>query len=146
MSDASDSSSSATSDGLKPCPFCGSHEVRVVYLPEVAILETGGTVQCVNCTAYVEFDCANDDALPVAWNRRASGWTSVEERLPEAFAPVLIYPVKLRGAHRCRGVACWTGGVWQSLAPQSLAPGEDADLGWYYPTPTHWMPLPERPS
>jgi hypothetical protein len=75
---------------LKPCPFCGNAS-------GVVFIETQGTkwgsATCPECCAYgpevrTGYKKATGkngwgDRAIAAWNRRASGWLSVEERLPE---------------------------------------------------------------
>lgn len=63
---------------------------------------------------------------------KGSGWISVEDRLPDPPCYCLIYtPEKGYG---CDGVMAATY----------------TDYGWmtpvYYPDPTHWRPMPEKPE
>ena len=70
-----------------------------------------------------------------AWNRRADGWTPVEDRLPEE-----------RGYFLCH----WAGARLEFDAHAVLF-YEGGDGGWHdaegiYYNPTHWQPLPDPPA
>jgi len=71
----------------------------------------------------------NDDKA--AWNRRASGWISVEERLPEDGGLVLVHG----------GCAYCKNGEWMSVMDEGYR--RPQTILW---TVTHWMPLPEPPE
>ena len=64
--------------------------------------------------------------------RHVSAWVSVEERLPESGAPVLVW---CDGCGRA-GVAWIRQGAWLMPEPQPLG----------YESITHWMPLPAGPT
>lgn len=62
-----------------------------------------------------------------------SEWTSVKDRLPGVGKNVRM-KVEINGNE-----FVWEGLIWQSPCPESL---EYID----FPSPTHWMPLPEPPN
>lgn len=64
--------------------------------------------------------------------RHVSAWVSVEERLPESGAPVLVWC----DGCGCAGVAWIRQGAWLMPEPQPLG----------YESITHWMPLPAGPT
>ena len=75
------------SEKIKPCPFCGSENVQ---------LEDLGYphhVYCENCAARVTGKGYGEegeaDAIK-AWNRRASGWISVDEPPADGFFGKLV--------------------------------------------------------
>jgi Lar family restriction alleviation protein len=115
---------------LKKCPFCGG-EAAIVPLEEQEYIAAGFYVSCANreckAEAYTD-DFPTEQEAIAAWNRRADGWISVKERLPEMFEIVLI----------CDGETVLTGsyqgdGDWLNIM--------DDDM-----TVTHWMPLPKPPE
>lgn len=64
--------------------------------------------------------------------RHSSAWVSVEDRLPESGAPVLVWC----DGCGCAGVAWIRQGAWLMPEPQPLG----------YESITHWMPLPAGPT
>ena len=76
------------SEQLKPCPFCGSKNVQLEdlgYPPHV---------YCEDCAARITGRGYGEDGEADAiksWNRRASGWISVADGLPEVNKEVLVY-------------------------------------------------------
>lgn len=68
-----------------------------------------------------------------AWNRRASGWVACAERMPEDYAPVLVWTLD---AHCPCRVGWWDGENWW----------RDGGGEKLYETVTHWMPLPAPPE
>lgn len=71
---------------LKPCPFCGgkAKTFRMAFELCWDVVCTDNT--CPNTTLY-----NSRSAAITAWNRRADGWISVSERLPEEGQEVLVY-------------------------------------------------------
>lgn len=121
---------------LKPCPFCGSKKIRE---------SVDGTLDFNNCLWYCE-DCGADgpnnnsiDESLNAWNRRASPWVNIKERLPDAHELVFIY-VKS------------TDKMYEAVFHEDRN-SFDIDYQTYNPTGisyglsiddvTHWMPIPE---
>jgi Lar family restriction alleviation protein len=143
---------------LLPCPFCGSPDVEIAYPPEPEDHETGGTIACRACSVGCDFECGSRGVsyLVEQWNRRASGWISVEERLPDFDQFVYLWLPN--------------GEAWRAGASAELCVGfrsfeaepDDDDCGWrwaliglrigFFPGDaapelvTHWMPLPEPPA
>jgi Protein of unknown function (DUF551) len=74
-----------------------------------------------------------------------SAWVKCSDRMPETGDAVLVYGVEPGRASMT--VARWakhysrTMGAWQLEQTGTYA--EDSDV---WPTPTHWMPLPEAPQ
>lgn len=119
---------------MKPCPFCGGEA-------ELNSIEDGGDfyVYCRSLNGL----CATTGAgygspseAIAAWNRRADGWVSVEERL-------LIPTIRKPGSERRFIVAAphvtvcyweWDTGLWR------FTNGKLAERV------THWQPLPDPPK
>ena len=79
---------------LLPCPFCGSDDVQ--YYP------ADGYVECLKCEGSGPVE-DRDMGIGVRWDRRASQWASVEERLPENYTDVLCLDI---GGARFVGFCC----------------------------------------
>ena len=108
---------------LKRCPFCGG-EAEILASNGL----TKGWITCSHCGAEVPIIQTKKEAV-AAWNRRADGWISVDERLPDGEVDVLVRPVV--------GPPCtaWlqADGRWNMSLPFDMD---------YYLDVTHWMPLP----
>lgn len=61
------------SEELKPCPFCGCENIQRVGFD---------TALCPSCDASHQEN---------KWNTRATGWISVDDRLPDVGDLVLTY-------------------------------------------------------
>lgn len=117
-------------EGLKPCPFCGGDEILMLesdrsdYVPF-----------CSHCGAEID-GCKYGDEAIAAWNRRADGWISVEDRLPseEEVLEDQEFIVVIKG-YRLATTLYFVGGEWR----------DDAGDGDFYHV-THWMPLPKVPK
>lgn len=114
---------------LKPCPFCGG-EARLSHAGAKHI------IFCPNCVRLpADGGYINQEQAVAAWNNRADGWISIDDRLPENNTEVLISidygngkQSVLMGYMRSQDVS-WRGVVGQKL------------IGV-----THWQPLPEPPK
>ena len=91
----------------------------------------------------------NDDADAV-WNRRADGWISVDERLPEdgSGSPDVLVAIKYRNdlPEKSPIICCgyMIDGEWWTYREHSCgAVGRDVYKG---DKVTHWKPLPEPPK
>ncbi len=113
---------------LKPCPFpsCGSGDVflQMDYDDDD---EEVYRVQCNTCkahgpTRWSSLEAARD------WNamHRASGWISVEDRLPEADGAYVV--------------------VWSDGDVTSSTFSQGAFRRFVYRHPKYWQPLPELPK
>lgn len=50
-----------------PCPFCGSHQIQIEQLPDIAL------ISCLDCLAFGPVTAEQSQAEAWArWNRRAS--------------------------------------------------------------------------
>ena len=127
----------APASALLPCPFCGA---------DGAFTEPDGpntVVFCRRCDASLGAHNAVEQ-----WNRRAhlaagsgEGWVSVETRLPDDGAEVLVYHVLGDQARspRAYDIAAFMNGKWIFMW----------DRGGLNPPPqwvTHWQPLPPAPT
>ena len=114
------------SETLKSCPFCGG---------EACVFDMENTmpscVRCVECGARIETDTHSGARADNAWNRRASGWISVDERLPEEEGEYLVA----------------RSGLAYGVATFAVSPGGAPSGIWSLPRVGHWQPLqpPEAP-
>jgi hypothetical protein len=66
---------------IKPCPFCGSDDVKLVPAPGVLKWHH---VCCMSCGASVGSE--------ESWNTRADGWIAVGDRFPEEEGEYQVWP------------------------------------------------------
>ena len=131
---------------LKPCPFCGGEAKMCENATRTATL----LIRWVRCTGCgVETTANNKPAAIAAWNRRASAWISVEERLPEKNLLVVAWH---------EGYVWHHGDSWRRYGIKFAV--HRGDKGWSDRLMqqaeheldasclaiTHWMPLPEPPE
>lgn len=134
-------------DELKPCPFCGSTgcghrsagcnpEAYQATCNECGAsgpfvrmdLPPNGKERWPDMKSYLGAIDETIDKAIAAWNRRAGGWVSVEERLPEDGQWAVVAMGKLDHPLVSQFKTGW---------------GND---GWAYPNVHHWKPLPEPPE
>jgi Lar family restriction alleviation protein len=118
---------------LLNCPFCGGEaEIRWVdWAPYDDDRHSDATqVICTDCdiTTGYYFGTEKESRAWDAWNRRASGWVSVKERLPEGPNCVLCFSPRSQYY-----ISFFVDGAWIT---------HKKPLG----DPTHWQPLPEPPE
>jgi hypothetical protein len=116
---------------LKPCPFCGGEAEYREYDDSVWF-------QCSNfdcqATRVWKFDGRRDAAED--WNRRASGWISVEDGLPDECVSVLTLDHEHR-PHINTLEMSYGDMVWADPCDRDLK------IGLWNHHITHWMKLPE---
>lgn len=121
---------------LRPCPHCGGSARLVSYTVDVSGKEIDWSVECENdeCSAVMSLNYGADDvdATAATWNRRASAWIAVEERLPEKPEPALVVTenATIRIAKYWEKYRCWDE-VPGSQLRESV---------------THWQPIPNPPE
>jgi len=109
---------------LLPCPFCGSTDLDV---GDASNYE-GAYVWCNSdfCAACGPPTGKRKLAIE-AWNRRANGWISVEDRLPENETYII--------------------GSWPNVVEQLwFFDGEFSNSDRLIGNVTHWQPLPKGPE
>lgn len=133
-------------DKLKPCPFCGGE----AFMDE-GIDADGATVYRIGCAHLICGMCprtvnySKEDTIE-AWNRRADGWISVEDKMPKV--PEKTYSTKTWV------IACVEGhenSCCRAYERAVLKTG--VKYRWLYPWGsisderiTHWQPLPKPPK
>ena len=129
---------------LKPCPFCGGERVEVLNAleaqPEMELIgmsRDNWNVLCNDCFALGGTRRKALEAIE-AWNQRKPRWISVEERLPEKQADVLML------FEHNMAVGFWHDGdedvtFWCAYTDDGFY--TDCDV-----SPTHGMLLPEPPE
>ena len=127
------------SEQLKPCPFCGSEKVAVAGWSDCC------EVLCENCMSASRVANSEEKAI-AAWNRRVSGWISVEDRLPDQCGHYLVM-IKTDGnigfevhSHLIRIVYFRSDG-WRLSHhfPEWIHQALKQEI-------THWQPLPDLPE
>ncbi len=127
---------------LKPCPFCGGNET--VSSVNNAYVEYA---ECMTCGATGPDVVVVSGDARAAWNRRTSGWISVEERLPEPRTEVIVYGkghTQHGGNFKTWAVrigALLPDGRWfEDLVDNYM------EIVCFEVEVTHWQPLPEPPE
>lgn len=130
---------------IKPCPFCGcipEIEESCLNFGEYSI--NGFKVSC-ECgvetrTKIYEYDGHSEIELKTKvidiWNKRADGWISVKDRLPEGELVDVIACLKNKTVHKV---------VFSTISSEKWFV---VGVGLIHPDNpvTHWMPLPEVPK
>jgi Lar family restriction alleviation protein len=115
------------SEGLKPCPFCGSSNIR----EGGEQCSTWRYIACNGCCVKTPGHFSLEAAI-AAWNRRASGWVAVKDLLPDPGVPVLVRIAE----NFSRGAMIVT----------YRRPEKNRRWNAYHDKITHWMPLPAVPT
>lgn len=64
------------SEELKPCPFCGDKAVQ----KDMDTPFKNGWIGCPKCHCFIDWIKNGKPQAITAWNTRADGWISVDER------------------------------------------------------------------
>lgn len=137
---------------LRECPFCGGEAVDIGKVaPQLCpVMDVEGVwwVHCYGCETKGPDGAGEAEAI-AAWNRRADGWVSVEERLPEKNLLVLGWyagRVEHHGSTwRREGfhfAVHWGEQGWNHRLIDEAVKKLDAD----FLSVTHWQPLPAAPE
>lgn len=122
---------------LKPCAHCGNAPEKTIVNGHESIEGKVFYNAAIDCCCGVQISCyaktIEDAVRDVAkrWNRRASPWVRVEDRLPEHCQDVLIKLV-------CCGDAIISA-TWHGTYNHFFSNVSGHD----YPDATHWMLIPE---
>ena len=119
---------------LKSCPFCADIYIRIRITKAIHLYEDiSYQAMCLHCGATAGHPRMTKESAIKAWNSRADGWISVENRLPEEYELVLV-----------------TNGLnhyWlDRIIPDRGWSGSDEEWDGPGDAPTHWMPLPDPPE
>lgn len=113
-------------DAVLPCPFCGSKNITYGRYEHAAGRRYA--IVCMNCMAQIDPGWAQSwGAVQELWNRRADGWISVKERLPENDHTVL-FSTKYDGIR----MGSYLTTEWKTTSYIQFSVN----------AVTHWMPLP----
>lgn len=111
------------SEELKPCPFCGGEAAT-----KSTIYGYGERYEayCTKCYIGLDLFESEEDAIK-AWNKRATDWIPVEERLPEESGFYFVTAdfgeqVSTANCHFDKKIEKWWATMYEVIA---------------------WMPLPE---
>lgn len=124
---------------LEPCPFCGNSDVAIYDAQPPFGVEC---LQCeilgpsVNHSGNGEWNDTEAHAIK-AWNTRASGWISVEDKTPNTGQLVLV-SYTTPNDYSGYAIAGHCGNGVFDFGPI------DSDLK--SDVVTHWQPLPEPPE
>lgn len=128
---------------LKPCPFCGSNDIRAMPMPLVNDDPADGRwwVGCVNAIDHDAAAFADTKKKAIAaWNTRATGWRPIEEA-PKLDGKRLLLRLGEEGVsvaywdayYSEGGRGCTDGFAW-------IEPCSGDPLNLHYKTPpTHFM-------
>lgn len=93
-----------------PCPFCGGKTLKIV---------NDNWIKCENIHCGARGPMQDDNPVR-SWNRRASPWISVEDRLPEDGQSIFVVDKDIEEPD---AITFWEGETRQSF--------------------THWMAIPD---
>lgn len=150
-----------TETKLKPCPFCGSADIEYKELSnpfsgDVSWDRVHYLVCCRRCGAVIQ--AKSYEETIAKWNRRASGWISVEEHLPKPLHrktigscvyydsdPVAVVAEDDLG-ERVYGIGTYYVGVEDGKPVDGWDGVTIEDVSLYACEVTHWMPLAKLPE
>jgi hypothetical protein len=110
---------------LQKCLHCGGEP----YIDSDAL---GEHIRCIDCGAQTTGETVEEAAQK--WNRRADGWVSVKERLPETARKFYLCAMK-NGDVRIVWYEHYANGNEWMRSPMAT----ESNV-------THWQPLPEPPE
>ena len=139
---------------LKPCPFCGG---------KAAISrtkESGTKAYCKDCycktvryIGVLEEPEAEKEMATQVWNKRASGWVSVNDRLPDTDTMVIVAiygsdMITIQESETLLDALNRSKKEFNRITMAFINEGYWCDTDGYplMVTPSYWMPLPEPPE
>lgn len=126
---------------LKPCPFCKTAAGIVSFKGRFSpACDTWGCPGSFAESLETQVFATKAEAI-AAWNRRASEWVSVEERLPEDGDCVLICHTREGHVGEARFAVGEAG-----YNPIFIFTDVEDAFKVASPPPTHWTPLPDPPE
>ena len=128
------------SELLLPCPFCGTKDLDYCSYYEM------WRVECRNPSCEIEGSLEpSKEKATESWNRRASPWINVEERLPEKDDDCLLV-VEIRG-NRVVETGYYSKKYGFHISHEDSYHEDDGYKDWDNSFRiTYWMPVPEPPS
>ena len=116
---------------LKPCPLCGEESIRI------QLHHNHFQCCCNNCNSRSAAYITEAKAIQ-AWNTRADGWISVEDRLPPKRVPVLV---DTQDFPYYQVAIYMPDDKWEWHIPIMFETEK-----CIFELVTHWQPLPEPPE
>ena len=156
-------------EGLPPCPFCGSEDYYITLTDNPFSYDTYSTAHCSKCHAtgpFVAESYLEDEPKPTRdymeavakekWQTRpieddlrkriaeleeAQRWIPVSDRLPEDGVAVLV-----AFTENPKDIDILTAKYYKHYAGFGGLDNWWNIEGWHTGNVTHWMPLPEPPE
>lgn len=128
---------------LKPCPFCGGQATIQAFHH----YPTQYWAQCADnppCSVEVGGFLSEAEAI-AAWNRRADGWISVAERLPEVSHENPRYRCLVSAAGYV-SEKVYVMNVYAKTTRGQAPRWEEPNGKLAYNEPEFWQPLPPPPA